>query len=157
MKTPDITLITVSAASRHQRGVFSYSRRWLIDACSSPTTCRVFYSWLDQELQPSGGRALLAVVQFHGGETPAERIELHEAVERQKGQRALEAKQLLALFADTDPAVMAMVDARTALRESLEGMGVPAAWMRSDEDIAELEAEQQELASHFKVSEYETP
>lgn len=69
---------------------------------------------------------------------------LHEAVERQKGQRALEAKQLLALFADTDPAVMAMVDARTALRESLEGMGVPAAWMRSDEDIAELEAEQQQ-------------
>lgn len=71
---------------------------------------------------------------------------LHEAVERQKGQRALEAKQMLALFADTDPTVTAMIDARAALRQSLEGMGVPAAWMRSDEDMAQIEAEQQQAA-----------
>lgn len=64
---------------------------------------------------------------------------LHEAVERQKGQRALEAKQLLALFADTDPAVVSMIDARKALRDSLEGMSVPAAWMRSDEQMEEIE------------------
>jgi hypothetical protein len=71
---------------------------------------------------------------------------LHEAVERQKGQRALEAKQMLALFADTDPSAAAMIDARVALRESLEGMGVPAGWMRSDEAIEEIEAEQQQAA-----------
>ena len=71
---------------------------------------------------------------------------LHEAVERQKGQRALEAKQMLALFADTDPAVVSMVDARTALRESLEGMGVPASWMRSDEDMQEIEESERQAA-----------
>lgn len=65
---------------------------------------------------------------------------LHEAIERQKGTRAMEAKQLLAMFADTDPNVTAMIDARKALRDSLEGMGVPAAWMRSDEEMAEIEA-----------------
>lgn len=75
MKTPDITLISGSAVSMHPLGVFSYSRRWLTDACSSPTTCRVFYSWMDY-----GGRALLAVVHFHGGETPAERIEVMDNV-----------------------------------------------------------------------------
>jgi hypothetical protein len=71
---------------------------------------------------------------------------LHEAVERQKGQRALEAKQMLALFADTDPAAASMIDARQALRDSLEGMGVPAAWMRSNEEMDEIAAEQQEAA-----------
>jgi hypothetical protein len=78
---------------------------------------------------------------------------LHEAVERQKGQRALEAKQMLALFADTDPAVTSMIDVRTALRQSLESMGVPAAWMRSDEDMQEIEAEQKQAALAQQVIE----
>lgn len=63
---------------------------------------------------------------------------LYEAVERQKGQRALEAKQILTLFADIDPEVVQMLNSRKAVRESLEGMGTPAPWIRSDEEIDDL-------------------
>jgi hypothetical protein len=72
---------------------------------------------------------------------------LHQAIERQKGQKFLEAKGLLREAAEVDGSAVAIVDARLALREALSGIGVPAKWMRSEEDVeavAQQQAQQQE-------------
>jgi hypothetical protein len=72
---------------------------------------------------------------------------LHQAIERQKGQKFLEAKGLLREAAELDPSSNAVVDARLALREALSGIGVPAKWMRSEEaveSVAQQQAQQQE-------------
>jgi hypothetical protein len=72
---------------------------------------------------------------------------LHQAIERQKGQKFLEAKGLLREAAELDGSATAVVDARLALREALSGIGVPAKWMRSEEAVevvAQQQAQQQE-------------
>lgn len=72
---------------------------------------------------------------------------LHQAIERQKGQKFMEAKGLLAEAIQLDGSAAAVVDARLALREALSGIGVPAKWMRSEEDVeavAQQQAQQQE-------------
>jgi hypothetical protein len=70
---------------------------------------------------------------------------LHQAIERQKGQKFVEAKSLLREAAELDPASVATVDARKALRDALTGIGVKADWMRSEEDV---EAHAQKMAQH---------
>ena len=60
---------------------------------------------------------------------------LHQAIERQKGQKFLEAKGLLREAAEIDPAAVATVDARVALRDALSGIGIDAKWMRSEEKV----------------------
>jgi hypothetical protein len=60
---------------------------------------------------------------------------LHQAIERQKGQKFLEAKGLLREAAELDPSSLAIVDARVALRDALSGVGVDAKWMRSEEQV----------------------
>ena len=67
---------------------------------------------------------------------------LHQAIERQKGQHFLEAKQMLREAAELAPSSVMMFDARTALRSALEGIGTPAAWMRSKDQVDELLAEE---------------
>lgn len=72
---------------------------------------------------------------------------LHQAIERQKGQKFIEAKGLLREAAELDGSATAVVDARLALREALSGIGVPAKWMRSEEDVeavAQRQVQQQE-------------
>lgn len=72
---------------------------------------------------------------------------LSEAIERQKGQKFMEAKGLIAEAAVLDPASAATIDVRVALREALSGFGVPAKWMRSEDEVeahAELLAQQQQ-------------
>lgn len=72
---------------------------------------------------------------------------LHQAIERQKGQKFLEAKGLLREAVEIDGSATALVDARLALREALSGIGVPAKWMRSEDDVeayAQQQAQQQE-------------
>jgi hypothetical protein len=68
---------------------------------------------------------------------------LHQAIERQKGQKFLEAKGLLREAAEIDPASTAIVDARIALRDALSGIGIDAKWMRSEEAV---EAQAQKMA-----------
>lgn len=70
---------------------------------------------------------------------------LHDAIERKKGQKFLEAKQLIREAVELDPSSIATLDARKSLREALEGIGTPAAWLR-DEDEVEALAEQQAQA-----------
>lgn len=67
---------------------------------------------------------------------------LHQAIERKKGQQFQEAKALLAEAAAIDPASAYMVNARVALRDTLEGIGMPAKWMRSEEEMLKIDVEQ---------------
>lgn len=70
---------------------------------------------------------------------------LHDAVEREKGQRYLEASSMLAQAVQLDPNAADIIDASVALRDVLEGIGVPAKWTRSEEDAkARADARQQQ-------------
>jgi hypothetical protein len=60
---------------------------------------------------------------------------LHQAVERQKGAKLQEAEQLLASVVQIDPGAAGIVDAKEALRDALEGIGVPAKWLRSQDEV----------------------
>lgn len=74
---------------------------------------------------------------------------LHDAVEREKGQRFLEAKSMLADALALDPNVVDIVDVDTALRDVLEGIGVPAKWTRSVDQakaMADSRMQQQQSA-----------
>lgn len=55
---------------------------------------------------------------------------LHQAIEKQKGQIFLQSGQLIAQAVQLDPSAQFVVDAVTALRDSLEGIGAPATWIR---------------------------
>jgi hypothetical protein len=69
---------------------------------------------------------------------------LKEAADREKGQRWLEAKEMLANAADIDPSAVHMIDASVALRDVLEGIGVPVKWTRSEAQIKEINEEMQQ-------------
>jgi hypothetical protein len=80
---------------------------------------------------------------------------LHQAIERQKGQKFLEAKGLLREAAEIDPASVATVDARVALRDALSGIGIDAKWMRSEEAVeaqAQKMQQQQEAQAALAVA-----
>lgn len=72
---------------------------------------------------------------------------LHEAIERKKGTQFLEAKQLVREAIEVDPSTLATVNWRTALRDALEGVGMPARWEREEKDVeayAKQQAQQQQ-------------
>lgn len=74
---------------------------------------------------------------------------LHDAIERKKGTKFLEAKQLIAEAVALDPSTAATMDARKALRDALDGIGTPAAWLREEEEVealAEQQAQEQQVA-----------
>ena len=75
---------------------------------------------------------------------------LHQAIERQKGTKFMEAKGLLLEAAQLDPGSVATVNARVALRDALNGIGIEAKWLRDEEEVeqkaAELEQAQQAQA-----------
>ena len=66
---------------------------------------------------------------------------LRNAVEREKGTTLIESMGLLEAVAKVDPSVAANIDPHAALRDALEGIGVPAKWIR-DEALAEEQAMQ---------------
>lgn len=69
---------------------------------------------------------------------------LHDAIERQKGQKFTEAKAILADTMALDPTASAQLDIKTAFRDTLMSIGMPAKWMRSETDADEIIAEQEE-------------
>ena len=69
---------------------------------------------------------------------------LHDAVEREKGQRYIEASQMLATAVQLDPNAVHIVDAEAALRDVLKAVGVPAKWTRSESQVANLIEEQKQ-------------
>lgn len=71
---------------------------------------------------------------------------LHDAIKQQKGQILMQGEGLVASVIKVDPTVANIIDARTALRDALDGIGVPASWMRSDEAVDAIDAQQAQTA-----------
>jgi hypothetical protein len=76
---------------------------------------------------------------------------LREAAERIKGQTFLQTKQMIAEAAPLDPMAPAMFDARTALRDALRGVGTPAKWLRSEQEVAVIEQGQKQQQAMEKL------
>lgn len=71
-------------------------------------------------------------------------------IEREKGQKFLEAKAMLAQAAEIDPSAMQIMDFKTTLRDVLTGIGAPAKWLRSPEAVeaaAAADAEKQQASA----------
>ena len=69
---------------------------------------------------------------------------LREASGKQKGQTFIQAKALLAESAAVDPGALAIIDVPKALRDALDGIGVPATWTRSQMEMDAVMAAQRE-------------
>jgi len=63
---------------------------------------------------------------------------LHDAADRQKSHSFAEARQMLALAAEMDPAARHVIDPIKALRDTLKGIRTPAEWIRSEDEAAEI-------------------
>ncbi len=74
-----------------------------------------------------------AELQFHF-QSP-----LHDAIEQQKGQKFLEMQQMIAAAMQLDPSIAALPDAVEALRDVLDGIGVPAKWVRSEISVKQIQ------------------
>lgn len=69
---------------------------------------------------------------------------LHEAIERQKGQKFMEVKGILADTLALDGGTAADIDVRTAFRDVISSIGAPAKWMRSEDDADDIRAEEEQ-------------
>ena len=65
---------------------------------------------------------------------------LHEALERQKGQKFSEVKQILADTLALDPTAASQINIKEAFRDVISSIGAPAKWMRSETEVAEIDA-----------------
>jgi len=63
---------------------------------------------------------------------------LHDAIEQQKGQKWQEAQALLSNAIALDQSTVYLVDAKTALRDALSGVGVPANWINSEQVVEDM-------------------
>lgn len=63
---------------------------------------------------------------------------LRDAVDKEKGQIFLQASELIAQAGALDPGAPSVVNASEALRDALEGIGVPLRWMNSREDAQSI-------------------
>jgi hypothetical protein len=72
------------------------------------------------------------------------RSPLHDAINEQQGQKFLESKALIAEALDLDRGAAYVMDARTALRGALDGVGVPAEWLHSEDDVDDMVEEEAE-------------
>lgn len=68
---------------------------------------------------------------------------LHQNSDKMKGQTFLECKAALLEAAQLDQGVLPMMDADKTLRDVLNGLGAPAAWIRSPEEMQQLQAQMQ--------------
>jgi hypothetical protein len=71
---------------------------------------------------------------------------LQGALEQQKGAEFNNAKAMLAEAAALDPGAVNMIDVRIALRDALEGIGTPIAWMRSGQQMQAIDQQNAQQA-----------
>ena len=75
---------------------------------------------------------------------------LHDAIDEQKGMKFQQANALLGEAMAMDPRLGALPKAEVALRDALEGIGVPSTWINSEQEyedkVAEMEQVQQQQA-----------
>lgn len=69
---------------------------------------------------------------------------LHDAIEREKGARLMEAASMVSQITPLDQTAPFLLDAKKALRDTLQGTGVPTAWIRSEAQVDELAAQKQQ-------------
>lgn len=69
---------------------------------------------------------------------------LHDAIERQKGQKYQEVTGIMAQTASIDPTVVSDVDVKTAFRDVVTSIGAPAKWLRSEEDAQKITDDQKQ-------------
>ena len=76
---------------------------------------------------------------------------LHDAIERAKGQRFLEASSLVSTAVGGDKSSIYVLDVKKGLRDALQSSGIPAAWLRSEADVeaAVKRDEAQQQAQQF--------
>lgn len=69
---------------------------------------------------------------------------LHDAIERQKGQKFTESLGVVSQAVALDPAAAADFDVRTASRDVITSIGSPAKWLRSEDEAQQIiEAQKQ--------------
>ena len=78
---------------------------------------------------------------------------LREAIEKQKGQVFVESSTMLAQAAALDPSAPTLVNVQEALRDTLEGIGVPTKWTRSREEVAAIQQQQAAMAQQQQLLE----
>lgn len=66
---------------------------------------------------------------------------LHDMIEAQKGQKILEAKQLVVSVLDLDPSTRHVGDWKTALREAMIASKIPATWILTEDQTNQLAAQ----------------
>lgn len=71
---------------------------------------------------------------------------LHDAIERQKGNKFMEAAGILGQVIPLDPTAPAHLDIQTAFRDVLTSIGMPAKWLNSEQETKEIIEAQQEDA-----------
>jgi len=72
---------------------------------------------------------------------------LHDAIEQQKGHKLVEVKTMLADAAAIEPTAIGLIDFQKALRDAMEGIKVPAEWMRSEDEMRKFTAAQEQAAA----------
>lgn len=69
---------------------------------------------------------------------------LHEAIDRTKGQKFIEAKQLLREAVEVDPSAVGVLDIRKSFRDALYGIGIETGWTRPEEEVEALAQKMQQ-------------
>ena len=69
---------------------------------------------------------------------------LHQATERKKGALLLQAGQLITEAVQLDPTLAFELNGSEALRDALDGIGVPPTWMNDPEVVAQMRAQKQQ-------------
>lgn len=64
---------------------------------------------------------------------------LRDLADKQLGNKLMETKALIANVIDIDPGAATILDARTALREALEGIKTPSSWTRSKDEMKAID------------------
>jgi hypothetical protein len=62
---------------------------------------------------------------------------LHDSEDRKQAATFMETAELLRVAVEMDPTSQFNLDSRVALRDAMKGMGVPATWMRTPEEVDE--------------------
>lgn len=71
---------------------------------------------------------------------------LSESIERNKGQKFLESKALLAEAVAVDPSAVHVLNFQQALRDALEGIGAPMTWQRNPKESEARAQQEKEMA-----------
>jgi hypothetical protein len=83
---------------------------------------------------------------LHGGDITFQfESPMRDSLDRMKGQKFIESSELIKGAMELDPSSGYVVDAVEALRDALEGIGSPAKWRRSKQEVQAILAEQQDM------------